>query len=101
MGARKMYEEQLMEIVKEISEINLPRFISMAASFKEEDKAQQLAASKGELNSNKAAPYFSEDFTERKKRKNAIYEICGKYAYIPTSSEEFAKRKEEEKKLDR
>lgn len=68
MGARKLYEDKIVELIKNIPEEDLPKVVSLI-----EKRAVQL---------------------------NAVRELCGKYADVNTSSEKFALRKEEEKKLD-
>jgi len=71
MGARKLYEEQILKLLENMPEESMAKIISLI----EEEK--------------------------KKAQKKVIEEICGKYADVPTSSEEFARRKEEEKLLDR
>jgi len=71
MGARKLYEEQILKLLENMPEESLAKIISLI----EEEK--------------------------KKERQKSIDDACGKFAHIPTSSEEFAKRKQEEKLLDR
>ncbi len=40
------------------------------------------------------------DIEQRYSLYEAIKRICGKYAHVKTSSEEYSKRKQEEKNLD-
>jgi hypothetical protein len=68
MGARKLYEEKILELIKNIPEEELPKVVSL--------------------------------IEKRNMQFKAIREVCGKYAHVKTSSDEFAKRKEEEKKPD-
>ena len=68
MGARKLYEEKILELIKNIPEEELPQVVSM--------------------------------IEKRNLHFQAVQELCGKYAHLPTSSDEFARRKQEEKLLD-
>jgi hypothetical protein len=74
MGARKLYEEKIVELIKNIPEEELPKVVSLIEKLKEE---------------------------QTKKYLNAIAEGRGKYKNVLNSSEEFMKRKQEEKLLDR
>ncbi len=68
MGARKLYEEKILELIKNIPEEELPNVVSL--------------------------------IEKRNIQFRAIREVCGKYAHVKTSADEFAGKKEEEKKLD-
>lgn len=68
MGARKLYEEKILDLIKNIPEEELPKVVSL--------------------------------IEKRNLQFHAIREVCGKYSYVKTSSDEFAARKEEEKQLD-
>jgi hypothetical protein len=69
MGARKLYEEKILELIKGLSEEELVKVVSLI---------------------------------EREYRLNdPIEQVCGKYSYVKTSSDEYAKRKQEEKSLAR
>ena len=68
MGARKLYEEKILELIKNIPEEELPKVVSL--------------------------------IEKRNMQFKAVREICGKYSHLDTSSDEFARRKQEEKKLD-
>ncbi len=68
MGARKLYEEKILELIKNIPEEELPKVVSL--------------------------------IEKRNMQFNAIREVCGKYSHVKTSADDFAGRKEEEKKLD-
>jgi hypothetical protein len=74
MGARKLYEEKIVELIKNIPEEELPTVVSLIEKLKEE---------------------------QTKKYLNAITEGRGKYKNVLSSSEEFMKRKQEEKLLDK
>ena len=65
MGARKLYEEKILELIKNISDEELSKVISL--------------------------------IEKRSVRFKAIRDVCGKYDQITTPSDEFARRKEEEK----
>ena len=69
MGVRKLYEEKILELIKNIPEEELSKVVSL--------------------------------IERRNMQYTAIRELCGKYSYVKTSSDEFAARKAEEKKLDR
>ena len=68
MGARKLYEEKILELIKNLPEEELPGVVSL--------------------------------IEKRNAQFNAIREICGKYAHVLTSADDFARRKEDEKLLD-
>jgi hypothetical protein len=68
MGARKLYEEKILELIKNLPEEELPAVVSL--------------------------------IEKRNIQSNAIREICGKYSHVPTSADDFGKRKEDEKLLD-
>lgn len=74
MGARKLYEEKIVELIKNIREEELPKVVSLIEKIKEEQTKKYLAA---------------------------IKEGRGKFKGALSSSEEFMKRKAEEKLLDR
>jgi hypothetical protein len=74
MGARKLYEEQIMELIKTIPEEELPQVVSLIEKIKEEKTQKYLIA---------------------------IEEGFGKYKHVLTSSDDFARRKQEEKLLDK
>lgn len=102
MGARKMYEDRIIELVKTLPEKDLPELISMAEHMQEKKKEEMREAIKDDLGKyNESKMSSSEDFTTRKESRNPINEICGKYKDVPTSVDAFMMRKEEEKKLDR
>lgn len=69
MGARKLYEEKILSLIKDIPEDELAHVVAMI-----ENRSKQLSA---------------------------IRDVCGKYADVNTTSEEFSKRKREEKLLDK
>ena len=68
MGARKLYEEKILELIKSIREEELPDVFSL--------------------------------IEKRNIQLKSIREVCGKYAHVKTSADEFSRRKEEEKNLD-
>jgi hypothetical protein len=68
MGARKLYEEKILELIKNIPEDELAKVVSL--------------------------------IEKRNRQFEAIREVCGKYSHVNTSSDEFARRKDEEKLLD-
>ena len=68
MGARKLYEDKILELIKNIPEEELPKVVSL--------------------------------IEKRNLQFHAIREVCGKYSYVKTSADDFASKKEEEKKLD-
>ena len=74
MGARKLYEEKILDLIKNISEKELPKVVSLIEKIKEE---------------------------QTKKYLDAIKEGRGKFKDILSSSEELMKRKQEEQLLDR
>jgi hypothetical protein len=74
MGARKLYEEKILELIKNIREEELPQVVSLIERIKEEQTKKYLAA---------------------------IEEGYGKYKGALSPLDEFMKRKEEEKLLDR
>jgi fumarate hydratase class II len=74
MGARKLYEEKILELIKNIPEEELPQVVTMIEKIKEE---------------------------KRQKYLQAIKEGRGKFKDILPSTEEFLKRKHEDKLLDR
>ncbi len=74
MGARKLYEEKILELIKNISEEELSKVVSLIEKIKEE---------------------------QTKKYLDAIKEGRGKFKDVLSSSEDFMKRKQEEKLLDR
>ncbi len=74
MGARKLYEEKILDLIKNISEKELPKVVSLIEKIKEE---------------------------QTKKYLDAIKEGRGKFKDVLSSSEDFMKRKQEEKLLDR
>ncbi|MEJ7684709.1 MAG: hypothetical protein WKG06_44055 [Segetibacter sp.] len=74
MGARKLYEEKILELIKNIPEKELPQVVSLIERIKEEQIKKYLAA---------------------------IKEGRGKYKGALSPLEEFMKRKQEEKLLDR
>ncbi|MBA4139790.1 MAG: hypothetical protein H0X70_04670 [Segetibacter sp.] len=74
MGARKLYEEKILELIKNIPEEELPQVVTMIEKIKEE---------------------------KRQKYLEAIKEGRGKYKDRMPSTEEFLKRKQQDKLLDR
>lgn len=74
MGARKLYEEKILELIKNIREEELPKVVSLIEKVKEEQTKKYLVA---------------------------IEEGYGKFKSDLSPLEEFMKRKEEEKLLDR
>ncbi len=74
MGARKLYEEKILELIKNIPEEELPQVVTMIEKIKEE---------------------------KRQKYLQAIKEGRGKYKDRMPSTEEFLKRKQQDKLLDR
>lgn len=75
MEARKLYEQQIMERVRLLPEDQLAKVISMLETLKTEEQKKQ-------------------DYLK------AIEELRGKYRDELSSTEEFMRRKEEEKRLD-
>ncbi len=73
MGARKLYEEKILELIKNIPEEELPQVVTMIEKIKEE---------------------------KRQKYLEAIKEGLGKYKDTMSSTEEFLRRKHEDKMLD-
>jgi hypothetical protein len=74
MGARKLYEEKIVELIKNIPEEELPKVVSLIEKIKE---------------------------AQNKKYLDAIAEGRGKFKNSLSTTEEFIKRKQEEKLLDR
>lgn len=74
MGARKLYEEKIVELIKTIPEDELPQVVSLIEKIKEEKTQKYL---------------------------RAIEEGFGKYKDTMPPTEEFLKRKREDKLLDR
>ncbi len=75
MEARKLYEEEIMKRVKLLPEAQLAKVISLMENLEAEEKKQQA--------------YL-----------DAIEELCGKHRDSLPSTEEFMRRKQEEKELD-
>ena len=73
MGARKLYEEKILELLRSIPEEELPKVASLIEKMREE-KAKQFIA--------------------------AITDGRGRFKDVLSSSEEFARNKQEEKLLD-
>lgn len=73
MGARKLYEEKIVELIKTIPEDELPQVVSLIEKIKEEKTKRYL---------------------------EMIKEGRGKFKGILSSSEEFLKLKHEDKSLD-
>ncbi len=73
-GARKLYEEKIFELIKNIPEEELLQVVTMIEKIKE---------------------------GKRQKYLKAIKEGLGKYKDTMPSTEEFLKRKHEDKLLDR
>ena len=76
MEAKKKYEEEILRRVQDMPEEQLAKVISLM------DKVQEESESK------------KQDY------QKAIAELRGKYKHSMSSTEEFTKRKEEEKRLD-
>jgi len=74
MGARKLYEEKILELIKNIPEEELPQVVSLIEKIKQKQTKKYLAA---------------------------IEQGYGKYKNSLSSLDDFMKRKEEEKLLDR
>ncbi len=74
MEARKLFEEEIMKRVKLLPEAQLARVISLMESLEAEEKKKQA-------------------------HRDAIEELCGKYRDVLPSSEDFMRRKQEEKKI--
>lgn len=74
MGARKLYEEKILDLIKNISEEELPKVVSLIEKIKQE---------------------------QTKKYLDAIKEGRGKFKDVLSSSADFMERKHEEKLLDR
>ena len=74
MGARKLYEEKILDLIKNIPDEELPKVVSLIERIKEEQTKKYLAA---------------------------IEEGYGKYKDSLSPLDEFMKRKHEEKLLDR
>lgn len=74
MGARKLYEEKILDLIKNIPEEELPKVVSLIERIKEEQTKKYLAA---------------------------IEEGYGKYKNALSPLEDFMKRKQEDKLLDR
>jgi hypothetical protein len=74
MGARKLFEEKILDLIKTIPEDELPNVVSLIEKVKEE---------------------------KTKKYLQAIEEGRGKFKHILSTTEEFLKRKHEDKLLDR
>jgi len=73
MGARKLYEEKITELIKNIPEEELLKVVSLVEKIKEEQSKKYVAA---------------------------IVEGRGKYKDALSSSENFSNYKQEEKLLD-
>ncbi len=73
MGARQLYEKKILELIKNIPEEELSKVVTMIEKMKEE---------------------------KRQKYLEAIREGLGKYKDTMPSTEEFLKRKHEDKLLD-
>ena len=74
MGARKLYEAKILELIKNIPEDELPKVVSLIEKIKEEKTKKYLAA---------------------------IDEGRGKFKDVLSSLDDFIKRKQEEKLLYR
>lgn len=74
MGARKLYEKKILNLIKNIREEELPKVVSLIETIKEEQTKKYLAA---------------------------IEEGRGKFKDVLSPLDEFMKRKQEEKLLDR
>jgi len=74
MRARKFYEEQILKPLENMPEEELPTVVSMIEKLKQEKKGAYL---------------------------KTIRESSGKFADSLSSTEEFMRRKQEEKLLDR
>ena len=73
MGARKLFEEKILDLIKTIPEDELPNVVSLIEKVKEE---------------------------KTKKYLEAIEEGYGRYKDVLPSTEEYMKRKREDKLLD-
>ena len=76
MQAKRKYEEEILRRVQSLPEEQLARVISLLDKLAEEEK-------------------------KKRDSQKAIEELRGKYKDVLSSTEEFMRRKEEEKKLDR
>lgn len=74
MGARKLYEEKILDLIKNIPEEELAKVVSLIEKIKEE---------------------------QTKKYLSAIEDGYGKYKNSLSSLDDFMKHKQEEKLLDR
>lgn len=74
MGARKLYEKKILDLIKNISEEELPKVVSLIEKIRQE---------------------------QTKKYLDAIKEGRGKFKGVLSSSADFIKGKHEEKLLDR
>ena len=74
MGARKLYEDEIKKFIESSKDEDLAKIVSMIKTMKQEKSERSSLA---------------------------IEEAFGKYAHVKTSSEEFAKRKQDEKMLER
>lgn len=75
MLTKQNYEEEILRKVQALPESDLPKVISMLDKLEAERKKENY--------------------------QKAIKEALGKYKHVPGSVDDFMKRKEEEKKLDR
>lgn len=74
MGARKLYEAQILELIKNIPEEELEGVVSMIEKVKKQKEEKYI---------------------------EAIKQGQGKFSNVLSSTEEFMKRKQDEKLLDR
>lgn len=74
MGARKLYEDEIKKFIESSKDEDLAKIVSMIKTLKQE---------------------------KLERSSLAIEEAFGKYAHVKTSSEAFAKRKQDEKMLER
>lgn len=78
MLTKQKYEEEILRKVQALPETELPKVISLLDKLEEEEKKKRIEG-----------------------YRKAIEEARGKYKYLPGSVDDFMRRKEEEKKLDR
>ncbi len=100
MGARKLYEEKIMELLKRISDDQLPKVVSMI------EKEANEADSAIHIDKDAFETLPEEDFKKkleenREQYLKAVEEGAGKFKGMLSSTEEFLKRKHEDKFLDR
>lgn len=78
MEAKRRYEEEILQAFEELPEEQLAKVVSLVGKLREEEKTKKIDG-----------------------YRKAIEEARGKYKHLPGSVDDFMRRKEEEKKLDR